>query len=74
MEWCTILLYACAVLGAIGWALVFSFRRRAIRYRAAFDRAFDIARRVYNFTDDERNDLTRLIGEPIEGQPKKTQR
>jgi hypothetical protein len=43
-----------------------SSRRRASRYRAAFDRAFAIARRVYHFTDDEKDELTHLIGEPIE--------
>ena len=66
MGWCTIWLFGCTVLGSVGWAVAFSFRRRALRYRAAFDRAFVIARRVYSFTDDERNELTRIMGEPIE--------
>jgi hypothetical protein len=59
------------VLGAVGWALAFSFRRRAIRYRAAFDRAFAVARRVYNFSEEERDELTRIIGEPIEQQQRR---
>jgi hypothetical protein len=37
-----------------------------MRYRAAFDRAFGIARRAYAFSGDETSELTRLIGEPIE--------
>jgi hypothetical protein len=74
MGWCTIWLFLLGVLGAVGWALAFSYRRRAMRYRAAFDRAFAVARRVYNFTDDERNELTRIIGEPIEPQESETRR
>ena len=66
MEWCTFWSISCAVLGAVGWVLAFVARRRAIRYRAAFDRAFAVARRVYDFTEEERNELTRIIGEPIE--------
>jgi hypothetical protein len=66
MGWCTIGLFACAALAAVGWVLAVWFRRRAMRYRAAFDRAFAIARRVYQFTDDETDELTRIIGEPIE--------
>ena len=74
MAWRTILLSACAVLAAVGWALAFSYRRRSIRYRNAFDRAFAVARRVYNFTDDERSELTRIMGEPIERQPREARR
>ena len=66
MERCTIGLFTGAVLGVLGSALAYAYRRRAIRYRSAFERAFAIARRVYNFTDDERSELTQLIGEPLE--------
>lgn len=66
MGWCTIGLVVCAALGSAGWGVAIAFRRRARRYRAAFERAFAIARRVYHFTDDETDELTRLIGEPIE--------
>lgn len=62
----------CAVLGAVGWVLAFLYRRRAIRYRAAFDRAFAIARRAYNFTADETGELNKIIGEPIERRPSGT--
>ena len=61
MSWCSILLLILAALCLAGWALAFSLRRRALRYRAAFERAFEIARRVYHFTDDEANELTRLM-------------
>jgi hypothetical protein len=54
------------LLGGAGWAWAFFLRRRALRYRAAFDRAFAVARRVYNFTDDETSELTEILGEPIE--------
>jgi hypothetical protein len=67
-------LASCAALGAVGWALASSFRRRAIRYREAFDRAFAVARRVYNFTDGETDELTRLLGEPIERRRRGTHR
>jgi hypothetical protein len=63
---CAFWLFGCAVLAAVGWALAFSWRQRAVRYRAAFDRAFEIARRVYHFTEEEHDELTQLIGEPIE--------
>jgi hypothetical protein len=66
MGWCSILLFTLAALSLGGWALAFALRRRAVRYRAAFERAFEIARRVYQFSDDEANELTRIIGEPIE--------
>jgi len=66
MAWCSILLFALAAVSIAGWALAFSLRRRALRYHAAFERAFEIARRVYDFTDGETDELTRLIGEPIE--------
>lgn len=66
MEWCAFWLSGCAVLAVVGWALAFSYRRRAMRYRAAFDRAFAVARRVYNFTDEETSELTEIIGEPLE--------
>ena len=67
MGWCTLWILATGLLGVVGWALAFTFRRRAMRYRAAFDRAFAIARRAYDFSGDEKNELTRIIGEPIEG-------
>jgi len=67
-------LLGCVVLGAVGWALAFWNRRRAIRYRAAFDRAFAIACRVYNFTEDETTELTRLIGEPVEPRRRESSR
>ena len=62
---CTVPVVGCALLAVVGGALTFFYRRRAIRYRAAFDRAFAIARRVYDFTDEETGEFTRLIGEPI---------
>jgi len=65
MGWCTIGFLACAASAVVGWALAFSLHRRARRYRAAFDRAFEIARRVYHFSDDETDELTRLMGEPM---------
>jgi len=37
-----------------------------VRYRAAFDRAFGIARRAYAFSGEETKELTRIIGEPLE--------
>ncbi|HEY2376718.1 MAG TPA: hypothetical protein VGH98_12145 [Gemmatimonadaceae bacterium] len=74
MGWCAFGLVTVAVLGVVGWATAFRQRRRAIRYRAAFDRAFAVARRVYHFTDDERDELTRIIGEPIEHLPSGTDR
>jgi hypothetical protein len=67
-------LLGCAVFGGVGWVLAFLNRRRAIRYRAAFDRAFAIARRVYNFTEDETTELTRLIGESIEPRRRESSR
>jgi hypothetical protein len=63
---CTIWLIAGALLAIAGWGLAFSYRRRALRYRAAFERAFEIARRVYQFTEDESDELSRMIGEPVE--------
>lgn len=63
---CTVPVVGCALLAVVGAALTLFYRRRAIRYRAAFDRAFAIARRVYEFTDEETGELTRLIGEPVE--------
>lgn len=66
MGWCTIWLLSGAALAVVGWALAFAYRRRAVRYRAAFDRAFAIAQRVYHFSDDETDELTRLIGDPLE--------
>jgi hypothetical protein len=74
MGWCTYWSVGCAVLGVVGWALAFLWRRRAIRYRSAFDRAFAIARRVYAFTDDETDELTRLLGEPIQQRRRSTPR
>lgn len=74
MGWCTIWLVGCAVLGVVGWALAFTYRRRAFRYRAAFDRAFAIARRVYRFSDEETNELTAIIGEPVEREPSELHR
>jgi hypothetical protein len=74
MGWCAIALSCCTVLGVVGWALAFSSRQRALRYRAAFDRAFAITRRVYDFSDDERSELTRIIGEPIEHETSAHQR
>ena len=65
MGWCTSGIVVCAALAAVGWALAIWYRRRATRYREAFERAFAIARRVYHFSDDETDELTRLIGEPI---------
>ena len=67
-------LVGCAVLGVVGWALAFFNHRRASRYRAAFDRAFAIARRVYDFTEDETTELTRLIGESIEPRRRESNR
>lgn len=66
MGWCTIGFIVCAALGAAGWAVAISFHRRAMRYRTAFDRAFAIARRAYHFTADETDELTRLVGDPLE--------
>jgi hypothetical protein len=63
---CAVPVIGCALLAVVGLALTLFYRRRAIRYRAAFERAFAIARRVYNFTDEETTELTRLLGEPIE--------
>ena len=63
---CAVPVVGCALLAVVGGALTLFYRRRAIRYRAAFDRAFAIARRVYEFTDEETGELTRLIGEPVE--------
>lgn len=74
MGWCIVWLFSGAVLGAVGSALAYLYRRRAIRYRAAFERAFAVARRVYDFTDDERSELTRIIGEPLEEQKRQTNR
>jgi hypothetical protein len=71
---CVFGLVTLAVLAAVGWAAAFWHRRRAIRYRAAFDRAFAVARRVYDFTDDEKDELSRIIGEPIEHGPSGTER
>ena len=73
-SWCSILLFILAALCLAGWARAFFLRRRAIRYRAAFDRAFEIARRVYHFTEDEANELTRIIGEPVEQRRRETTR
>ena len=67
MGWCTLCILGTGGLGTVGWALAFTFRRRATRYRAAFDRAFAIAGRAYNFSGDEKKDLTRILREPIEG-------
>jgi hypothetical protein len=66
MGWCTLGLIGVAGLAVAGWALALRYRQRAMRYRAAFDRAFGIARRAYAFSGDETSELTRLIGEPIE--------
>ena len=67
MGWCTLWILGTGGLGVVGWALAVTYRRRAMRYRAAFDRAFAIARRAYHFSGEERNELTRIMGEPIEG-------
>jgi hypothetical protein len=50
----------------VGWVSAFIYRRRAIRYSTAFDRAFEIARRVYDFSEDESNELSRILGQRIE--------
>lgn len=70
MERCAIWLFSGAVLGVVGSALAYAYRRQAIRYRSAFERAFEIARRVYDFTDDERSELIRIVGEPLERPPR----
>ena len=72
MGWSAIGVFSFAVLAVVGWGLAFSYRRRAIRYRAAFDRVFGIARRAYNFTDDETSELREMIGEPLERLPSGT--
>jgi Flp pilus assembly protein TadB len=74
MGWHTLGLFVALGLGVVGWVLAFTYRRRAMRYRAAFDRAFAIARRAYNFSGDETNELTRLIGEPLEPRSGETDR
>lgn len=66
MGLCALPVMGCTLLAIVGWALTLFYRQRAIRYRAAFERAFAIARRVYNFTDEETIELTRLLGEPID--------
>lgn len=58
MGGCTLWLTGAAGLAVVGWALAFIYRRRALRYRAAFDRAFGLAARAHNFTSDEKTDLT----------------
>ncbi|MFL5615306.1 MAG: hypothetical protein ACJ796_16685 [Gemmatimonadaceae bacterium] len=68
MGLCAVALMGCTLLAVVGWALTLFYRQRAIRYRAAFDRAFAIARRAYNFTEEETIELTKLFGEPIDGQ------
>jgi len=74
MGLCAIGVLSFAVLAIVGWGLALSYRRRAIRYRAAFDRVFGIARRAYDFSDDETSELRRMIGEPIEHLPSGTDR
>ena len=48
-------------------AAAFWWRSQAKRYRDAFDRAFTIARRAYDFTDSERQDIARIIGPALQG-------
>jgi hypothetical protein len=68
MGLCAVPLMGCTLFAVAGWALALFYRQRAIRYRAAFERAFAIARRAYNFTEEETIELTRLLGEPIDRQ------
>jgi len=65
---CAVPVMGFGLMAVVGWALTFFYRQRAIRYRSAFDRAFAIARRVYNFTDEETIELTRLVGGQIDRQ------
>jgi len=70
MGWCSLLLVISAVFGAAGWATAFIWLRRGRRYREAFDRAFEVARRVYSFSDTEKAQFARIIGESIENDPR----
>ena len=66
MAWGFLLLVLWIVFGLAGWATAFIWLGRARRYREAFDRAFAVARRVYSFSDSEKAEFARIIGESIE--------
>jgi len=70
MGWCIFLLVICAVFGVAGWATALIWLGRARRYREAFERAFALAGHVYTFSDSEKAQFARIIGEPVENDPK----
>jgi hypothetical protein len=63
MDWSFFLWVIWAVFGLAGWATAFIWLGRARRYREAFERAFDVARRAYSFSDTEKAEFVRIIGE-----------
>lgn len=67
MAFCIVWSAACGLAAVACGVAAFWWRGQARRYRDAFDRAFAIARRAYDFTDSERQDIARIIGPRLYG-------
>jgi hypothetical protein len=67
MVLCIILSAVCGVAAVACGAAAFWWRGQAKRYREAFDRAFAVARRAYDFTDSEKQDIARIVGPRLHG-------
>jgi hypothetical protein len=59
---CIVWSAACGLAAVACGAAALWWRGQAKRYSDAFDRAFAVARRAYDFTDSERQDIARIIG------------
>jgi len=64
---CIVWSAACGAAAVACGTAAFWWRGEAKRYRDAFDRAFAVARRAYDFTDSERQDIARIIGPGLHG-------
>ena len=64
---CLVWSAACGVAAVACGGAALWWRGEAKRYRDAFDRAFAVARRAYDFTDSERQDIARIVGPRLYG-------